>query len=150
MKDSSSKKKQGELLIRRRMVGLAVAAALFALELFPHVSGFALHEWCGMVTTALLLFHCASSVRFKARKRDLALDIALLVLLAICAFSGSMISGAVLPSLGMYVPGGYFIWTPIHSASAKGLLALLLVHVVAHTKVFSALRSKTESKRWEL
>ena len=43
----------------------------------------------------------------------------------------SAVSGAVLPALGLYADGYYF-WDPLHAIAAKALLALLLVHVVAH------------------
>ena len=45
--------------------------------------------------------------------------------------SGIMVSGAVLPALGLYADGYYF-WDPLHAIAAKALLALLLVHVVVH------------------
>ena len=60
-----------------------------------------------------------------------ALDALLLAALAVCAVSGLLISGTVLPSFGLFADGYYF-WNPLHAASAKLLLALLLVHVVAH------------------
>ncbi len=58
----------------------------------------------------------------------LALNAALALSLAACAASGVMVSGAVLPSLGLYATG-YFFWDPLHALSAKALLAALLVHV---------------------
>ena len=59
-----------------------------------------------------------------------------------CAVSGLMVSGAVLPFFGLYAEGYYF-WGPLHAVSAKLLLALLLVHVVAHWRwVASFLKKK--------
>ncbi len=51
--------------------------------------------------------------------------------------SGILISGAVLPTLGLHAKGYYF-WNPLHAMSAKMLLALLLVHMVVHWKVVLA------------
>ena len=54
----------------------------------------------------------------------------LLVALAACVVSGVMVSGAALPSLGLYATG-YSFWDPLHAVAAKVLLAALIVVVRA-------------------
>ena len=65
------------------------------------------------------------------RKRKAALDAALFLALAVCVVSGALVSATVLPAFGLFAPG-YFVWDPLHAASAKVLLALVLVHAVSH------------------
>ena len=49
---------------------------------------------------------------------------------------------AVLPALGLYARG-YFFWDPLHAASAKVLLALLLVHLALNASaVVRAVRAR--------
>ena len=43
----------------------------------------------------------------------------------------ALVSATVLPAFGLFAPG-YFVWDPLHAASAKVLLALVLVHAVSH------------------
>lgn len=99
--------------------------------------GVAAHEWLGLALVVLLLVHAAlRSKRFESGARRasarrlarLVLDAALLVSLAVCAVSGVMVSGAVLPTFGLFADG-YYLWNPMHAVSAKVLLALLLVHL---------------------
>ena len=65
------------------------------------------------------------------RTGNLALDLLIVVAFMTVTVSGIMVSGAVLRALGLYADGYYF-WDPLHAIAAKALLALLLVHVVAH------------------
>ena len=121
----------------------AAAAALFAAAVFPQLTGVAAHEWIGSAALAALLAHLAASLdalaglcRAAARGSLLALaraalDAALFLALAVCAVSGALVSATVLPALGLFAPG-YFVWDPLHAASAKLLLALVLVHAVSH------------------
>ena len=55
------------------------------------------------------------------------------IALAVCVTSGVMVSGAVLPTLGLYAEGYYF-WNPLHAVSAKVLLALLLIHLFINVR----------------
>lgn len=48
-----------------------------------------------------------------------------------CVVSGVFVSATVLSAFGLFAPG-YFVWDPLHAASAKVLLALVLVHAVSH------------------
>ena len=66
--------------------------------------------------------------------------------LAVCAVSGVMVSGAVLPAFGLYAEG-YFFWDPLHAASAKVLLALLLVHVAVHWRWLAGLFGKGKKRK---
>ena len=52
-----------------------------------------------------------------------------------------LISATVLPMFGLFAPG-YFMWNPLHAASAKVLLALVLVHVASHAGKLVALVKK--------
>lgn len=119
------------------------AAALFAAAVLPQLTGIAAHEWLGIVALVALLAHLAARLdalaglcRAAARRSFLALarvalDAALFLTLAVCAVSGVLVSATVLPTFGLFAPG-YFAWDPLHAASAKVLLALVLVHAVSH------------------
>lgn len=69
----------------------------------------------------------------RLRAANLVVDAALFVVLALVTISGLGVSGAVLPTLGLYADGYYF-WNPLHAAAAKALLALLIVHLAFHMK----------------
>lgn len=119
------------------------AAALFAAAVLPQLTGIAAHEWLGIVALVALLAHLAARLdalaglcRAAARRSFLALarvalDTALFVALVACAVSGVLVSATVLSTFGLFAPG-YFVWDPLHAASAKVLLALVLVHAVSH------------------
>lgn len=119
---------------------VALLAVLLA-ALNPTITGFAPHEWIGLCASAALLVHVAIRLpelerMARASRKPAALgallaSIALFVLLAICTVSGLMISGTVLPALGLFAPG-YLVWNPAHAMSAKAILALGAVHVVIH------------------
>ena len=86
---------------------LAVDAAcllVYQVAASPALTGVGVHEWLGLLIVAAFMT---------------------------VTVSGIMVSGAVLPALGLYADGYYF-WDPLHAIAAKALLALLLVHVVAH------------------
>ena len=120
-----------------------VAAALFLAAVLPQATGIAAHEWAGLAAMAALLLHVAASAQalgglMRAAKKGaalavarIALDAALFVALAVCVVSGVLISATVLPAFGLFAPG-YFVWDPLHAASAKVLLALVLVHAASH------------------
>ena len=80
-----------------------------------------------------------------------AIIYAVLVLLslALCVVSGLLVSGDVLPALGLYADGYYF-WDPVHAFSAKLLLALIIVHIVVHWRwIFSFFKRFTNGKASE-
>ena len=77
-----------------------------------------------------------------ARKGNLILDVVILIVFMVVSVSGMGISGAVLPTFGLYADGYYF-WNPLHSISAKVLLALLVLHIALHWRwVFAALKNQ--------
>jgi hypothetical protein len=62
---------------------------------------------------------------------NLVLDVATLVTFMVVTVSGLGVSRHILPLFDLVSPG-YFFWNPLHSISAKVLLALLVVHIVVH------------------
>ena len=107
---------------------LAVDAACLLVYLVaasPALTGIGIHEWLGLGVLVVFFAHAAM------RTGNLALDLLIVAAFMTVTVSGIMVSGAVLPALGLYADGYYF-WDPLHAIAAKALLALLLVHVVAH------------------
>ena len=132
---------------RKRLFAVdAVALAVYLVVATPALTGVAVHEWLGIGVFVVFFVHAvqhagwvADTVRTAlsspapARVANLALDALVLAAFMVVTVSGLLISGAVLPALGLYADGYYF-WDPLHAISAKALLALLLVHVVVHWK----------------
>lgn len=131
-------------IMRSVLIVDAVALAAYAVVSLPTFTGIAVHEWLGLGVAVVLLVHCiqhfdwlVDAVRSLrggmrlARHGRLVLDVLLVAALVVCVVSGVMVSGAVLPALGLYAQGYYF-WDPLHAMSAKVLLALLLVHVAVN------------------
>ena len=128
-----------------RNLSIDVAAlVVYLVAANPAVTGVGVHEWLGfgvlVVFFAHVLVHADWIVEVVrgsfahpswARTGNAALDVLIVVAFMTVTVSGLMVSGAVLPSLGLYA-GGYYFWDPLHSAAAKLLLALLLVHFVVH------------------
>lgn len=121
----------------RMLVVDVLALALYIVVSLPALTGVGLHEWLGLGVGLVLLVHGAQHADFVARllsgHRSLRaagrvlLDAALVIAVVVVMLSGLMESGAVLLSCGLYAEGYYF-WGPLHAASAKVLLALLVVH----------------------
>ncbi|OUO91706.1 hypothetical protein B5F40_02385 [Gordonibacter sp. An230] len=126
---------------------LAVDAACLLIYLAaanPAVTGIGVHEWLGLGALVAFLAHAAMHADWAIkvvksafsrpsweRTGNLVLDALVIVAFMTVTVSGVMVSGAVLPSLGLYA-NGYYFWDPLHAIAAKALLALLLVHVVVH------------------
>lgn len=121
-----------------------VALAAYLVVANPAITGIGVHEWLGLGLFAAFFVHVllhadwavealrGSFVRPSwGRTGNLALDLLIVLAFMTATVSGVMVSGAVLPALGLYAEGYYF-WDPLHAMSAKALLALLLVHVVVH------------------
>ncbi|WP_165253871.1 DUF4405 domain-containing protein [Adlercreutzia sp. ZJ304] len=115
--------------------------ALYVLSAFPAIFGIPAHEWIGIFATLALVVHCAAHnitakgmLKSGIKTARFALNIIILASLAICAVSGIMVSGTVLPTFGFYA-GGYYFWDPLHAISAKVLMAVLFVHIVLNIKV---------------
>lgn len=129
----------------RILVVDVLALAVYGVVSLPSLTSVAVHEWLGLAVLVVFAVHAAQHYDWVvdalrslrrgnltiARHGRLVLDVLIVVALATCVVSGVMISGAVLPAFGLYAQGYYF-WDPLHAASAKVLLALLLVHVVVN------------------
>ena len=140
---------------KRGFAALSViaAAVLATVAVLPQITGIAAHECLGLVALAAFLLHLAASLNalsslLKAARfgsalavARIVLDAALFIAIAVCIVSGVLISATVLPMFGLFAPG-YFIWNPLHAASAKILLALVLVHVASHAGKLVALAKK--------
>lgn len=131
---------------RKNLAVDVVALAVYLVVANPALTGIGLHEWLGLGVLVVFLVHGAVHVEWildvvlASRKHsswmrtgNLVLDVLILVVFMVVTVSGLLISGAVLPTFGLYAPGYYF-WDPLHAVAAKVLLALLLVHVVLHWK----------------
>jgi hypothetical protein len=131
-----------------RLIVDILAAVVYLVAANPAITGIAVHEWVSVGLIVVLVVHCALSgdvIVATVRRRlgagavlNLVLDAVTLVALMVVTVSGLMVSRFILPLFGLVAPG-YFFWNPLHSISAKVLLALLLVHVVAHWKWFASL-----------
>ncbi len=125
--------------MRRSIVLDLVLLIVFLISLVPTFTSVAVHEWLGIVVFLALVAHCVARSAYgkgvgKIVKARLVLNIMILLAVVIVLVSGVMVSGAVLPVLGLYA-NGYYFWDPMHAISAKVLLALLLVHVALNATV---------------
>jgi hypothetical protein len=133
----------------------AVALVLYLLAANPAVTGLLLHEYLSLALLVVIAAHCAVHydwVLAVLKKHvaggdtaNLVLDAVSLLAFLLVTVSGLMVSRFILPLFG-YVAGGYFIWKPLHSISAKVLLALMLVHVIVHWRWFVSMFSKRRRK----
>ncbi len=146
---------------RKNLIVDLIALAVYAVAANPALTGIGFHEWACLGAFAVFLVHVALHWDWAAdaargalegpslaRTGNLVLGILLLVAFTVCAVSGLMVSGAVLPAFGLYAEGYYF-WGPLHAASAKLLLALLLVHVAAHWRWVASFIKKKGSEHGE-
>ena len=145
----------------RRNLAIDIAAlAVYLVAANPAVTGIGIHEWLGLGMLVIFFVHAAmhvdwvieavrrSFVRLSwARTGNAVLDLVIVAVVMVV-----MVSGAVLPALGLYADGYYF-WDPLHAMSAKLLLALMLVHVAVHwpwfAKVFKKRKEKHEGRGCE-
>lgn len=138
----------------RSLVFDAILVVCAVALMLPDVTGYNAHEWVGIAFSVAVLVHVVArhdeSVRlFKGgfRKHRLGkafsfvLTVAIFADLAICSVSGLMVSGAVLPFIGMYAEG-FFFWAPVHAFSAQLFVALSLVHIVLFAPKMKAIFSK--------
>ena len=139
----------------------AVALVAYVIVSLPSLTGVAPHEWLGLAVAVVLVVHLAqhlghvvSSARRAAspgparavRAGRAVLAVLLGIALAVCVTSGVMVSGAVLPTLGLYAEGYYF-WNPLHAVSAKVLLALLLIHLFINVRPALGIWTNRKSHR---
>lgn len=133
-------------MYRKSLAVDATCLLVYLVAANPAVTGIGVHEWVGIGVLLAFLVHVAMHVDWVvesvksavarpswARTGNLVLDALIVVAFMTAAVSGLMVSGAVLAAFGLYADGYYF-WDPLHATAAKVLLALLLVHVVAHGK----------------
>lgn len=142
------------------LIAVIVAFAAYVLAANPGITGIPAHEWIGLIALVSLFAHAAlhtdwvsttfrslfQKQRSAGRMGRLLLDALLLIALSVCSVSGLMISGDVLPALGLYATGYYF-WNPLHAFSAKALLSLLLVHLVLNWEWVSKSFSRSKGGR---
>ncbi len=131
---------------KRNLIVDGIALVVYLVAANPVVTGIGFHEWISLGLFVAFFVHVVLHIDWTldtlraafsrpsfARVGNLVLDVLSLVSLTVVVVSGLLISGSVLPTFGFYADGYYF-WDPLHSISAKVLLALLLVHVVVHWK----------------
>lgn len=132
------------------VVDLAVLV-VYLIVANPAFTGIGVHEWLGVAAFVAFAAHTAQHGDWVAemartafarpslgRTGHFVLDALIVVAFMTCTVSGVLVSGAVLPAFGLYADG-YFFWDPLHAASAKVLLALLVVHVVVHWRWIAGL-----------
>lgn len=132
--------------VGRKLALDAIALVLYALAALPALTTIPIHEWLGIAAFVVLAVHLVfglgeawsmarSADRSKraARWSNLVVDVLLLIALSVCMVSGLLVSGTALPTFGLFADGYYF-WDPLHAASAKALLALLVVHLALHAR----------------
>lgn len=115
-----------------RVVFDIAVLAVYVVAANPVLTGIPLHEYLGLGAFVVIAAHVVASgagLAGRGRPGRLVLNAVLLVALAATVVSGVMVSGDVLPALGLYATG-YHFWDPLHALAAKVLLAALLVHVV--------------------
>ncbi|MEG1435545.1 MAG: DUF4405 domain-containing protein [Gordonibacter sp.] len=134
--------------MHKNLVIDGVVLIIYLVVANPAITGIGLHEWLGLGIVVVFFIHCLVHYDWiidvlkgiaispsLARQGNLLLDLVTFVMFVVVTVSGIGISSAVLQAFGLYA-GGYYFWDPLHSISAKVLLALLLVHVVVHWKWF--------------
>ena len=144
--------------MKRSLALEAILVVLTLVSLVPGVTGVGVHEWIGLAMALAFLVHVSMHMRglggkgaaegttaaggsavvdafrgARLRRANLAVDALLFVVLAVVVVSGIGMSGAVLPTFGLYAEG-YYLWNPLHAVSAKTLLALLIVHLALHAR----------------
>lgn len=132
---------------RNRVLFDIAVLAVYLVAANPALTGIPVHEFLGLGAFALITAHIVASadgLSGRGRAGRLLLNAVLLLSLATCAVSGVMVSGTVLPSLGLYATG-YHFWDPLHAVAAKVLLAALLVHVVVRAPAVLAVLRRSSA-----
>jgi hypothetical protein len=123
-----------------------IAAVLYIVAANPTITGLLVHEWISLGVFVTFVVHTAQHCdwiidTFKKLRHhpsiatvgNLLLDSATVMVFMVVTVTGIMLSRHILPAFRL-VASGYFFWNPLHSLSAKVLLALLIVHVVLHAR----------------
>lgn len=160
MKNQNNGRETNAVRKKNLVIDLA-ALCTYLVVANPVITGIALHEWLGLGVFIVFLVHCIVhydwivDVIKNGRKSsalprwgNLALDVLILLCFIVVTVSGLGISGTVLQTLGFYVDG-YYVWGPLHSISAKILLALLVIHIAVHWKWFVAFFKRDKDNRDE-
>ena len=133
--------------LKRRMVFDLLLTAMLVFEMFYQFTGNALHEYVGFAFFACIAVHLLLSRRWigstaglvgtgrmNRRRKGLAVMALLLFIDLLVLGASSIVISNTLWSLGadfsILNPGD--VWVPVHSASAYGLCALVLVHLAMH------------------
>lgn len=129
---------------RKSLIVDLVALAVYLVSANPALTGVPAHEWVGIGVFVVFFVHMVQHVDWVSetvrsmfnhpsagRIGYFVLDVLILVSFVTCTVSGVLISGTVLRTFGLFADG-YFFWDPLHAASAKVLLALLIVHLALH------------------
>uniref|UniRef100_UPI003AF40BD6 hypothetical protein n=1 Tax=Adlercreutzia equolifaciens TaxID=446660 RepID=UPI003AF40BD6 len=96
-----------------------VVLAVYLLAANPALTGIPPHELIGLGAFIVVAAHVsvsADGLGGRGRVGQLVLNAVLLLALAACVVSGVMVSGTVLPSLGLYAMG-YHFWDPLHAVA---------------------------------
>lgn len=144
---------------RNALVVDLIVLVVYLVVANPALTGIGVHEWLGIAAFVVFVAHAAQHGDWVAetvrtafarpslgRTGHFVLDALIVVAFMTCTVSGVLVSGAVLPAFGLYADG-FFFWDPLHAASAKVLLALLVVHVVAHWRWIAGLFRGSRDKR---
>lgn len=144
---------------RNALVVDLIVLVVYLVVANPALTGIGAHEWLGIAAFVAFVAHAAQHGDWVAetartafarpslgRTGHFVLDALIVAAFMTCTVSGVLVSGAVLPALGLYADG-FFFWDPLHAASAKVLLALLVVHVVAHWRWIAGLFRGSRDKR---
>ena len=145
---------------KRNLAVDLVALAVYLVAANPAITGVPAHEWVGVGLLVAFLVHVAQHFDWAvetvrslfdrpsaSRVGHLVLDVLILVAFMVCTVSGLLVSGTVLQAFGLYADG-YFFWDPLHAASAKALLALLVVHIAVHWRwIVRHVRGKASDRR---
>lgn len=144
---------------RNALVVDLIVLVVYLVVANPALTGIGVHEWLGIAAFVAFVAHAAQHGDWVAetartafvrpslgRTGHFVLDALIVVAFMTCTVSGVLVSGAVLPAFGLYADG-FFFWDPLHAASAKVLLALLVVHVVAHWRWIAGLFRGSRDKR---
>lgn len=145
-----------------------LALLLYIIAANPAITGLGIHEWVSLGVLAIFIVHGIQHYDWvletlKALSKhpsltqiaNLVLGILLVVVFMVVTVSGIMVSRHILPLFGLVAPG-YFFWNPLHSLSAKMLLALVVIHIVihagwfwAHIKNWNQSRKQRKAQGWE-
>ena len=125
-----------------------LALALYAVAANPTITGLAIHEWVSLGVFVMFVLHAAQHYDWlldalkKLRTKPspgqtsrLVLNVFTVVTFMVTTVSGIMVSRFILSLFGLVAPG-YFFWNPLHSLSAKVLLALVVIHLVVNINRF--------------